>query len=95
MKQKLGKKTEPCLNTKRKYIKFYIVCISKKRQKNIPTLNNSFNSRLHLCLEAEQTVALEIKSKILHRKIDQQTTRNDTIFKQSRKITFYANTCFF
>ena len=95
MKQKLGKKTKPCLNTERKYVKFFIVCISKKSQKNIATLNNSFNSRLRLCLEAEQTVALEIKSKILHRKIEQETTRSDMIFKQSRKITFYANTCFF
>ena len=95
MKQKLGKKTEPCLNTERKYIKFYIVCISKKSQENITTLNNSFSSRLRLCLEAEQTVALEIKSKILHRKIEQKTTRSDKIFKQSRKITLYVNTSFF
>ena len=95
MKQKLGKKTKPCLNTERKYVKFFIVCISKKSQKNIATLNNSFNSRLRLCLEAEQTVALKIKSKTLHRKIEQETTRSDMIFKQSRKITFYANTCFF
>ena len=51
---------------------------------------------LHLCLEAERTVAFEIKSKILHRKRDQETIRSDMeSLKRFRKITFYSNTCFF
>ena len=78
MKQNLDKKTEPCPNTERKYIKFYIVWISKICPKNITTLNNRFNSSLRLCLEAERTVAFEIKNKILHRKIDQEIIRSDT-----------------
>ena len=96
MKQKLGLKTEPCPNTERKYIKFYIVCGPELDQKNITTLNNRFSSMLHLCLEAERTVAFEIKSKILHRKRDQETIRSDMeSLKRFRKITFYSNTCFF
>ena len=96
MKQNLDKKTEPSPNTERKYISSISYKFRKKRPKNITTLNSRFNSRLRLCLETEQSVAFEIKNKILHRKVDQETIRGDMgSFKQCRKITFYANNCFF